>query len=95
MPVITAISRPSFDLIRKLSAYDFAPVHEVYGGKVTFDSGFKPLDPQMKVCGPARLSQPDPAIILSSIRRFMSPPKATFWLFPPESMWKQALEAKS
>ena len=47
------ISRPPFALIRELSAYDSATVHEAYGGKGALQSDLKPLDNRMKVCGPA------------------------------------------
>jgi 4-hydroxy-4-methyl-2-oxoglutarate aldolase len=53
MHVIKEVTRPSFDLIRELSTYDSATVHEAYGGKGALDSTFKPLDHRMKVCGPA------------------------------------------
>jgi 4-hydroxy-4-methyl-2-oxoglutarate aldolase len=51
--VIREIVRPSSNLIRELSAYDSATVHEAYGGKGALQSDLKPLDNRLKVCGPA------------------------------------------
>jgi 4-hydroxy-4-methyl-2-oxoglutarate aldolase len=53
MHVKKEIDRPAFALIRELSGYDSATVHEAYGGKGALDSALKPLDIRMKVCGPA------------------------------------------
>ncbi|MBP1720419.1 MAG: Demethylmenaquinone methyltransferase [Deltaproteobacteria bacterium] len=52
MAVIREIARPSVELIRALFAYDSATVHEAYGGKGALESSLKPLDPNLKVCGP-------------------------------------------
>jgi len=66
MQVIKEIARPPFDLIRELSAYDSATVHEAYGGRGALDSALKPLDNRMKVCGPAAtvLARPGDNLIL-------------------------------
>ncbi len=66
MHVIMEIARPPFDLIRELSAYDSATVHEAYGGRGALDSALKPLDNRMKVCGPAAtvLARPADNLIL-------------------------------
>src|SRR5512136_1485865 len=53
MQVIKEFSRPPSALLRELSAYDSATVHEAYGGKGALQSDLKPLDIRMKVCGPA------------------------------------------
>jgi len=53
MQVIKEFSRPPSALLRELSAYDSATVHEAYGGKGALQSDLKPLDNRMKVCGPA------------------------------------------
>jgi 4-hydroxy-4-methyl-2-oxoglutarate aldolase len=51
--VITAVPRPSQDLIMRLRVFETATVHEASGGKGALSSDIKPLDPRMRVCGPA------------------------------------------
>jgi 4-hydroxy-4-methyl-2-oxoglutarate aldolase len=51
--VFKNISRPSRALIKELSNFETATVHEASGGKGALSSEIKPIDPHMRVCGPA------------------------------------------
>ncbi len=52
-PVIKHINRPPEQLIKELSQFDSATVHEASGGKGALDSGIKPVDPKSRLWGPA------------------------------------------
>lgn len=45
--------RPNADLVRALSAYAPATIHEAQGRRGALSSRIKPIDPSMKLCGPA------------------------------------------
>lgn len=45
--------RPDPDLIRALSVYAPATIHEAQGRRGALSSRIKPVDPDMKLCGPA------------------------------------------
>jgi len=51
--VIKKISRPSRNLMKELSSFETATVHEASGGKGALSSDIKPVDPHMRLCGPA------------------------------------------
>ncbi len=51
--VIKQITRPSQHLIKELSYFDTATVHEASGGRGALESGIKPVDPKSRLCGPA------------------------------------------
>ncbi|HUL29279.1 MAG TPA: 4-carboxy-4-hydroxy-2-oxoadipate aldolase/oxaloacetate decarboxylase [Thermodesulfobacteriota bacterium] len=51
--IITQITRPSQQLIKELSTFDSATVHEASGGRGALESGIKPVDPKSRLCGPA------------------------------------------
>jgi len=51
--VIKKIDRPSQQLIKELSHFDSATVHEASEGKGALSSDIKPVDPKSRLCGPA------------------------------------------
>lgn len=51
--IIENFERPSAELIQKVSAFSAATLYEAQGQKGALPSQIKPLDPKMKVCGPA------------------------------------------
>ncbi|MEU1800309.1 4-carboxy-4-hydroxy-2-oxoadipate aldolase/oxaloacetate decarboxylase [Streptomyces sp. NPDC019937] len=51
--VNTAFDRPDPDLVKQLSAYSAATIHEAQGRLGALDSTIKPVDPAMSLCGPA------------------------------------------
>jgi 4-hydroxy-4-methyl-2-oxoglutarate aldolase len=51
--IITQITRPSRHLVKELSYFDTATVHEASGGKGALSSDIKPVDPKSRLCGPA------------------------------------------
>lgn len=50
--VIRNISRPSRDLVKELSSFETATVHEASGGKGALSSDIKPINSHMRLCGP-------------------------------------------
>jgi len=64
--VIKDIERASATSMEKLAKFDSATVHEASGGKGALASAIKPLDPGMRVCGPAVtvFSEPGDNIII-------------------------------
>ncbi|AQW47110.1 4-carboxy-4-hydroxy-2-oxoadipate aldolase/oxaloacetate decarboxylase [Streptomyces violaceusniger] len=51
--VNTAFDRPDPDLVKQLSGYSAATIHEAQGRLGALDSTIKPVDPEMSLCGPA------------------------------------------
>lgn len=51
--VNTKFDRPDPALVKQLSAYSAATVHEAQGRLGALDSTIKPVDPSMSLCGPA------------------------------------------
>lgn len=51
--VITAIQRPSGEIVREFSGLAAASIHEASGRKGYVDCAIKPIDKGVKVCGPA------------------------------------------
>lgn len=53
MQIRTDINRPDPELIRQLSQYSSATIHEAQGRLGALDSSIKPIDREMSFCGPA------------------------------------------
>jgi len=51
--IIKQITRPSQHLIKELSHFDTATVHEASEGRGALESDIKPVDPKSRLCGPA------------------------------------------
>jgi len=51
--LIKHIVRPSQHLVKELSHFDTATVHEASGGKGALSSDIKPVDAKTRLCGPA------------------------------------------
>jgi len=51
--MIKNISRPSRNLMKELSIFETATVHEASGGKGALSSNIKPIDPLSRLCGSA------------------------------------------
>src|SRR5215471_21860731 len=51
--VITSITRPSAELVREISQYAPATLHEAQGRTGALTSRIKPIYPGMRACGPA------------------------------------------
>ncbi len=51
--IIKKITRPPQHLIKELSNFDAATVHEASGGRGALESSIKPIDPKSRLCGPA------------------------------------------
>ncbi|MFJ2606325.1 4-carboxy-4-hydroxy-2-oxoadipate aldolase/oxaloacetate decarboxylase [Streptomyces sp. NPDC091279] len=49
----TKFDRPDADLVKELSAFSSATIHEAQGRLGALDSAIKPVDHRMKLCGPA------------------------------------------
>lgn len=53
MSRISEITRPPRNIVDQLKSLPSATVHEVLGKKGALDSRIKPIDKEMKICGPA------------------------------------------
>lgn len=53
MSRISEITRPPRNIVDQLESLPSATVHEVLGKKGALDSRIKPIDKEMKICGPA------------------------------------------